>query len=439
MTKLPPGWERATLRELRVQARPGFPSGKHNREGVGVAHLRPMNITRQGRIDMADVMYVSDSSDRRVCGGDVLFNNTNSPALTGKTALVTSAMPLAYSNHMTRLRAPEGINPGFLAAQLHWLWMSGYFARVLNNHVNQASVASGKLLDTPVAVPPEAEQLRIVTALEGYLLRLDTGVSSVRGAATRSRGLMQLTADTALGSFHDRPGIPLGELLREPLRNGHSARATDGRPGIRTLTLSAVTTGQFTDEHTKITTAEPARAMGLWLKPGDILIERSNTPELVGTAALYTGREDWAIFPDLLVRVRVTESVLSEYVCLVLSTSGVRQYYRDAAKGLSGTMPKINQTIIERTMIPQLSPDEQRRLVTSVSRAQAGIARLTAAASSSARRAEQLRSTLYAEAFSGRLALQDPADEPASLLLERLRQSAQQHARKRNGGGSREG
>ena len=248
-----------------------------------------MNITRQGRIDLGDVVYVSDSSDRRVRNGDVLFNNTNSPPLTGKTALVTSDVPLAYSNHMTRLRAPEGIHAGFLAAQLHWLWMSGYFARVLNNHVNQASVASAKLLETPVAIPPEAEQRRIAAALESYLLRLDTAVSSVRSGANRLQKLIQLTADAALGSFEDRPSVPLRELLREPLRNGHSARATDGQPGIRTLTLTAVTTGQFTDENTKITTADPARVKSLWLKTGDIFIERSNTSELVGLAALYSG------------------------------------------------------------------------------------------------------------------------------------------------------
>ena len=35
MTDLPPGWERATLRELGVEARPGFPCGKHNRDGDG--------------------------------------------------------------------------------------------------------------------------------------------------------------------------------------------------------------------------------------------------------------------------------------------------------------------------------------------------------------------------------------------------------------------
>ena len=49
MTYLPAGWERATLGELGIEAQPGFASGKHNSEGNGIAHLRPMNITRDGK------------------------------------------------------------------------------------------------------------------------------------------------------------------------------------------------------------------------------------------------------------------------------------------------------------------------------------------------------------------------------------------------------
>ena len=135
--------------------------------------------------------------------------------------------------------------------QLHWLWMSGYFKTILNNHVNQASVASKNLMKTLIAVPPEAEQERIVAALEGHLSHLEAAESSVQQAGALCLRLTRLVADAGLKEFGRRRMIPLEQLLREPLRNGHSAKATDGTPGIRTLTLTAVTTGQFSDEHTK--------------------------------------------------------------------------------------------------------------------------------------------------------------------------------------------
>src|SRR5262249_38179224 len=109
-------------------------------------------------------------------------------------------------------------------------------------------------------------------------------------------------------------------LLREPLRNGHSAkRAHDG--DVRTLTLSAVTDSDFSERNTKLTAADRDQVRDLWLEPGDIFVERSNTPELVGTAALFRGVRTFAIFPDLLIRVRPAENVLPVYVEAVLRSS----------------------------------------------------------------------------------------------------------------------
>lgn len=198
MRDLPADWKRATLDEIGVEARPGFASGKHNSEGNGIIHLRPMNITREGRMDLSDVRFVQDTTDRRVHTGDVLFNNTNSPALVGKTALVTSETPLGYSNHMTRLRPPGELRPDFLAHQLHWLWMKGYFKTVLNNHVNQASVASKRLLETPIDVPPLAAQKRIVERLESHLSIIDSNVKRISEMKIRIADMTLLALDIAV-------------------------------------------------------------------------------------------------------------------------------------------------------------------------------------------------------------------------------------------------
>jgi type I restriction enzyme S subunit len=82
---------------------------------------------------------------------------------------------------------------------------------------------------------------------------------------------------------------------------------------VRTLTLTAVTNGVFGPENAKITTADSARVADLWLEPGDILVQRSNTPELVGTTRRFPGPSGFAIFPDLMIRVRVTPLVESRY------------------------------------------------------------------------------------------------------------------------------
>jgi hypothetical protein len=99
--------------------RQGFSSGEHNEDGTGIPHLRPMNIDRRGRIVLKQLKYVAPTTnDLRITRGDVLFNNTNSADLVGKTAVFDLDGQWGFSNHMTRLRPPSGVLPRFIAYQL---------------------------------------------------------------------------------------------------------------------------------------------------------------------------------------------------------------------------------------------------------------------------------------------------------------------------------
>ncbi|MEU3278683.1 restriction endonuclease subunit S [Streptomyces antibioticus] len=420
--ELPRGWVRATLGELGVEVQPGFASGKHNRDGDGIVHLRPMNITRNGAIDLSDARYVNDDSDRRVEYGDVLFNNTNSPALVGKTAWVDSLEPVAYSNHMTRLRGPEGLDSKFLARQLHHFWSTSYFKMVLNNHVNQASVSRKVLLDTEIVVPPLAEQRRIVAEIEQQLVHIEAGQEALADATRRVSDLRSTIADAAISQHSGSPWEKLRGLLREPLRNGMSAKATTDGSGIRTLTLTAVTQNDFSPQFTKVTSADPKRVKNLWLEDQDIFIQRSNSAELVGTSAIYHGEKNWAIYPDLLIRVRVDQSrVLPEYAALALRTNRILFYFRQNARGLSGSMPKIDQATIENADFPVPSLPQQHEAIEWVRQQEAAIDPLAASVSEAQAESAELRAALLHAAFTGALVPQDPTDEPASALLDRIR------------------
>lgn len=109
--------------------------------------------------------------------------------------------------------------------------------------------------------------------------------------------------------------VVLGDLLRELLRNGHSAKQSGDGKGAPTFFLSAFTYGDFGQTNIKMTVADPSRVAGLWAEPEDIYIERSNTPELVGTARLYDGPRRRAIVPDLVIGVRLkTDEALPRFV-----------------------------------------------------------------------------------------------------------------------------
>lgn len=179
-TSLPEGWTVARLADgLVLDVQPGFACGVHNSAGVGTPHLRPMNVNEDGKIDLGVLKYVpktvSDGMQRWIERGTILFNNTNSPELVGKTAYYDEMEPRAFSNHMTRIRSnPTVLNARYCARVLHHYWRTGYFAAHCNNHVSQASIDRKQLLSTRVPLPPLPEQQRIVDALEISLGKLST-------------------------------------------------------------------------------------------------------------------------------------------------------------------------------------------------------------------------------------------------------------------------
>jgi type I restriction enzyme S subunit len=271
----------------------------------------------------------------------------------------------------------------------------------------------------PFPLPPVAEQRRIVAVTEEQFSRLDAAVSAFARVSRRLEVLRQRVLDTAFGLSPE--ARPLEVFLREPLRNGRSARAATDGSGVRTLTLTAVTRREFTDAHTKPAAVDPEKIGDLWLKSGDVLVQRSNTPELVGSAALYRGPDRWAIFPDLLIRVRTTEDLMPEYLDLYLQSLQARDFLRRRAQGLAGSMPKIDQRAVADLPIPFRTPEEQRSIVVAVDRQLSVIDSLRTTVELARKRAGGLRHAILERACRGELVPQDPDDEPASMLLERIR------------------
>ena len=104
---LPRGWRWLKLADVIAEAQPGFACGE--RDGAGIVQLRMNNVTTRGEIYLHRVLRVpaalTDLSRFSLQPGDILFNNTNSVELVGKTALFRGhPEPVVYSNHFTRLR-----------------------------------------------------------------------------------------------------------------------------------------------------------------------------------------------------------------------------------------------------------------------------------------------------------------------------------------------
>jgi len=273
----------------------------------------------------------------------------------------------------------------------------------LQKGVSYPAVLDKEVRGATIPVPPLDEQRRIVAILEDHLSRLDAASTSLGVTLRKIEAWRDAEVDAALWTY----GVdtaPISLLLREPMRNGRSDRAAPDGRGTRTLTITAVTKNDFAEDNTKITLTSEAAAAGLWLEPGDIFVQRSNTPELVGSASRYEGPRDWAIFPDLLIRLRADESmVTSEYLVAALRSRRVHRALRAKAKGLAGSMPKIDQGAIGGTEVPTVPLPAQAAIVARLKEVDDSAQRFIATAEESRRRAAALRRSLLAAAFRGDL------------------------------------
>lgn len=121
--------------ELALRMEPGFACSKSRLVDDGIPHLRPFNISRNGQLDLSAVYKVPASDVPRGKGilarNEILFNNTNSDDLVGKSALVEADMMAGFSNHMTRIVIDQGrALPAFVAYALDRLWQAGHFHRI---------------------------------------------------------------------------------------------------------------------------------------------------------------------------------------------------------------------------------------------------------------------------------------------------------------------
>jgi type I restriction enzyme M protein len=350
--------EIVTIGEICVDVQSGYSCSSNRQTATGVPHLRSQNITDEGQLVWEGAKFVpleiaAEQESYALRPGDILFNNTNSIELVGKTCLYNSRERAHYSNHTTRLRVDEASAvPRFVALMLHQLFKRGHFAKICTRWVGQAGVSTTLLKEVEIPLPPLEEQRRVVAEVEGYQKVLD-GTRQILAGYRPQIPIQQ-----------EWPTVELRELIQEKPKNGYSGNPVQHPTKLKVLTLTATTAGRLDISQFKYLDEEIPKDAPCRCRRGDIYLQRGNTRELVGTAALFDVDAPDFIYPDLMIRVRADESkILTTFLLHTLQSQSVRDYLTRNAGGAAVSMPKINQGIVESIPIPLPLLEEQRRIV----------------------------------------------------------------------------
>jgi len=227
----------------------------------------------------------------------------------------------------------------------------------------------GMLKNFQVPLPPLPEQQRIVEILDKAFATID---KAKRNGEQNLRNAKEVFENYLQGVFDDETiqwdKFILKDLLQEQPRNGWSPPLKyHSDIGIPVLTLSAVTGFEFDVEKCKYTTAPTDEASYYWLKNGDLLISRSNTPELVGHVAISNNIESPTIYPDLIMKMKPKQNLVStSFLYYQLRSSNLRKEIMMRAHGANPTMKKINKTDVQSLPILLCNKNSQNQIVSNL-------------------------------------------------------------------------
>ncbi len=217
--------------------------------------------------------------------------------------------------------------------------------------------------------------------------------------------------------------VKLKDILEVGLSNGKSPKGVEYKTPYKNLTLTATSSGYFKDNAFKYINLTESEAEKYWIKNNDILIQRSNSRELVGTSCIYKGKDNIFVYPDLIMRMHCFDNISNEYIDYVLKSPLTRRYYQKKASGTSQSMPKINQKIVNNTLIPLPPLPEQLRIVKKLDILISKIKELGESEDKLNKIKREfkndIKESILKEAIEGRLTRRLESDEDSSILFKK--------------------
>lgn len=471
MNEHPKGWTESTLGEVCIKTSKVNPQDAPDRVitylDIGCINNLTFKVAETRTYTGANA---PSRAQQLVEEGDVLFS-------TVRTYLKkVASIPARYTGAIAStgfavLRAGQVLDPKYL----FYYVIQDAFIKLLSKiqrGTSYPAVRNSDVFKQPISIAPLPEQRRIVARIEELFSRLDVGVAALHHAKAQLQRYRQsvliaaVTGQLTQAWREKHPDTePASVLLEriltqrqvawggrgkykkpvviEPLQinlpptwtitnidsiiSGIEAGKnfkceerppTEGETGL--VKVSAVTWGKFDERESKTVTRDDKIREEYVIHSGDFLLSRANTLELVGAPVIVEQITRHLMLSDKVLRISFIER-FEKFVLFWLRSQLGRKEIESRATGNQLSMRNIAQANLRAIPLPLPPLAEQHQIAAEVEARTTAIDHLEAEIDRQLKISDRLRQSTLTSAFSGKLVPQNPSDEPAQVLLNRIK------------------
>ena len=416
--QIPSSWQISTLGEVCEKPEYGWTTSAS--ETGSVKFLRTTDITKE-TLDWSRVPYCEknplDVARFRLTRGDIVVSRAGS---VGVSALIGDCPNAVFASYLIRFRPLCGLDGKYAFYFLH---SPGYWREIAAKSAGIAlqNVNARKLAAIAIPICPEPEQGRIVAEIEKQFTRLDAAVAALkRVQANLKRYRASVLKAACEGRLVPKQGEWSETTIRESVkiidyRGRTPPFAESGIPHLRSSNIKqgrVLWTGlAFVSEDTF--TKYMTRGLP---EPGDILF---TTEAPLGEVAPAPTDQKFSVAQRIMILRSQVKELDPTFLMYQIMSPRFQAVLSGRGTGTTVTGVSSRNFRPAPILLPPLS--EQLRIVGEVERLFSIIEEIDMQVDASLKRAERLRQSILKRAFEGKLVPQDPDDEPASVLLERIR------------------
>ncbi|MCJ7560130.1 restriction endonuclease subunit S [Candidatus Bathyarchaeota archaeon] len=459
ITRLPKGWAWAKLGEVCKDPQYGWTTSA---VAEGELHLLRTTDITSGNIDWRSVPYCKeepiDAEKYLLEDGDVVISRAGS---VGFSHLIRTPEPSIFASYLIRFKPliDERYLAYFLKSPLYWQAIS---ERKIG--IALANVNASKLRQIPMPIAPLGEQTRIVGRVEEFFARLDAGVEGLRKVKAQLKRYRQavlkyafegkLTEEWRKTHKHEtEPATKLLERIKQEREKDpkHKEPALIDKFELPEIQENWIwtTIGSLFDVCSGGTPSrrKPEYWKGNipWVSSGEVAFcEIKDTNECItkeglenSSARLYhAGTVLMALYGEGKTRgqaaiLRITATTNQAVACILCANSPVPpeyvywwlhyRYYETRRIREGANQPNMYLHHVRKMAIPVAPLSEQEEIIQKIEESLSVADEIHRTVDSSLSKAERLRQCMLKTAFEGGLVSQDPSDEPAERLLERIK------------------